>query len=391
MMLAFAFSALGTVPQTLAQSPHATVGPQTVEISPSKDPPAQSIAPSTDPPANETTARPDLEFPPFFLHVSVKLNDAENDARAASEIKKQLTDALALRGVRIVDVDNAHTGYDLIVEWASEDETAYRVRTRGTYPSQGPELATFDYQSDVELDKLILEIEERLYREFESFTQDRLRVQLRVKPPPQPVQAEPTDRPLPPPSPRFHPRRLGVAGITLAGIGGVSLLTGVGLLFAHGLERPLEGGFEGDEERLETMLAGVTTLAAGGAMAVVGLGLVSHDAREQRRDKPDPRRMGPLGIAGFTTVGVGATAALVGATLAARGDVEWVSLEDERVVNTAYLRTAGWITLGVGLGTVVAGAAILGVDARRRKLARTAVLVPSITMNRAHLVLAGRF
>jgi len=205
------------------------------------------------------------------------------------------------------------------------------------------------------------------------------------------TQAEPMVPSLPPASSRFHPRRLGVAGLTLAGIGAASLLTGIGLLFAHGLERRLDGGFEGDVERLETMLAGVTTLGIGGAMTVLGMGLAGSDAHQQRKDKPDPRRMGTLGIAGFTTLGAGTTAILVGSTLAARGDVEWISPGDESVANVAYLRTPGWVTLAVGLGTAAAGATMLGVDARRRKPGRTVVLVPSVTTDSARLVLAGRF
>jgi len=330
--------------------------------------------------------------PPLHIEVDVAVTGHElEDQRIAKEMASSIDKGVRSNGVPTPSAVETTLLVAVRVFMTSEG-TSYLV---GVTARSGNDEHAIDFPcsrctADELTERLVQESSEAL-RVLAARSVTAPTVDLSGVQPSADAQDEPTVPSLGPTSSRFHPRRLGVAGISLAGIGAVSLVTGIGLIFVHGLERPLDGGYVGDVERLETMLAGVTTLGIGGAMTVVGMGLVGADARQQRKDKPDPKRMGPLGIAGFTTLGAGTTACIVGATLAIRGDIEWSSPGDEQVANIAYLRTPGWVTLAVGLGTVAAGTTMLGMDAHRRQRGRTTALVPSITKDGAHLVLAGRF
>lgn len=78
------------------------------------------------------------------------------------------------------------------------------------------------------------------------------------------------------------------------------------------------------------------------------------------------KRIGPLGIGGAATLGVGVVLAITGGALIGRSGDHIVLPGDSRRRTVDDLRVPGGIVLGTGLGLAVSGAAMLGVDLVRR-------------------------
>lgn len=113
-----------------------------------------------------------------------------------------------------------------------------------------------------------------------------------------------------------------------------------------------------------------------------------------QRDKAEPKKVGPATWVGSGLMAGGAIAAIVGGVLVGRGESTSVRAADHRFANTASNSTAGFVALGVGGASMLAGAILVTLDHtlwKRKRKARTMQVMPTPQSAGALLVWKGNF
>jgi len=227
--------------------------------------------------------------------VQVEVRAAELDPETGPHIERKIRDDLeaALVAAEVPIANDASRSLSVRLSWIDRER--------------------FDYGIDVELRQdvqaeanptrfecrlcTLTELTERVAAELRPFVQQLahddtpLGIADSPLPSPMPLAASRhTTEPIPqervdtdafPQPARSQTRDLKIAGITLATVGGVAVLTGVGLLIADGrVDRPQSEGFNGDTQQLETTVGGAVAIVFGG-LAVAGGATLLVKTRER--------------------------------------------------------------------------------------------------------------
>jgi len=110
--------------------------------------------------------------------------------------------------------------------------------------------------------------------------------------------------------------------------------------------------------------------------------------------EPEPKRIGPLGIAGSVTMGLGLGGVIVGAVLLPRPNESDPIESSFLTLDRTNYRTPAIVALGLGSAAVLGGTAMLVTDLVRRKKQRqksATVVTPVVTQEAAWLSISGRF